>query len=143
MFLGVVLCSRFNCWKLANRVRSKKFILRFPIYFTPIFLSNNFNHFQNKKKLFFYQNHLLIVHMSQWKIEYQHSAKVGHTGPLVETSERSFIPILVRSWADNIDHSKQFKCYKCKEIVSLNDKFNDDLQEQQMCKLCTMTEAYG
>ena len=44
---------------------------------------------------------------------------------------------------DNIDHSKQFKCYKCKEIVSLNDKFNDDLQEQQMCKLCTMTEAYG
>ena len=35
-----------------------------------------------------------------------------------------------------IKHSKQFKCYKCKEIVSLN-------YVQQMCNLCTMTEAYG
>ena len=43
---------------------------------------------------------------------------------------------------DNIDHSIQFKCHKCKQIVSLNDKFNDDLQKEQMCKLCTMTEAY-
>ena len=32
---------------------------------------------------------------------------------------------------------------KDKEIVSIDDKFNDDLQEDQMCKLCTMTQAYG
>ena len=36
-----------------------------------------------------------------------------------------------------------FKCFKCKGIVSMTDKFNDDLQEEQMYKLCTMTEAYG
>ena len=35
-----------------------------------------------------------------------------------------------------IKHSKQFKCYKCKETVLLN-------YVQQMCNLCTMTEAYG
>ena len=44
---------------------------------------------------------------------------------------------------DIINILTQFKCFKCKEIVSLTDKFNDDLQEEQMCKLCTMTEAYG
>ena len=36
----------------------------------------------------------------------------------------------------------QFKCVKCKNIVSLDDKFNDDLKEDQMCKLCTMFAAY-
>ena len=46
-------------------------------------------------------------------------------------------------YEDNIDLSIQFKCHKCKEIVSLSDKFNDDLQKEQMCQLCTMTEAYG
>ena len=34
-----------------------------------------------------------------------------------------------------------FKCFQCKDIVSLEDKFNDDLKEDQMCKLFTMTEA--
>ena len=46
-------------------------------------------------------------------------------------------------YEDNIDHSIQFKCHKCKEIVSLSDKFSNDLQKEQICKLCTMTEAYG
>ena len=44
---------------------------------------------------------------------------------------------------DNFDISTHFKCFKCKEIVSIDDKFNDDLQKDQMCKLCTMTQAYG
>ena len=46
----------------------------------------------------------------------------------------------------NFDSSKKFECnscFECKEIVSLEDKFNDDLKEDQMCKLCTMFEAYG
>ena len=46
-------------------------------------------------------------------------------------------------YEDNIDHSIQFKCHKCKEIVSLSNKFNDDLQKEQIGNLCTMTEAYG
>ena len=44
---------------------------------------------------------------------------------------------------DNFDKSTTFRCFKCKDIVSLEDKFNDDLEENQMCKLCTMFEAYG
>ena len=44
---------------------------------------------------------------------------------------------------DNINPSTYFKCFQCKDIVSINDKFNDDLQNNQMCKLCTMTQAYG
>ena len=44
---------------------------------------------------------------------------------------------------DNFDSSSKFKCFNCKEIVSLDDKFNDDLKEDQMCKLCTMFQAYG
>ena len=36
--------------------------------------------------------------------------------------------------ADNINTSTHFKCSKCKELVSIDDKFNDDLQEDQMCK---------
>ena len=44
---------------------------------------------------------------------------------------------------DSFDRSTKFKCFKCKEIVSLDDKFNDDIQEDQMCKLCTMFQAYG
>ena len=44
---------------------------------------------------------------------------------------------------DNINTSTHFKCFQCKEIVSIDDKFNDDLQNNQMCKLCTMTQAYG
>ena len=43
---------------------------------------------------------------------------------------------------DTIDKNIQFKCVKCKNIVSLDDKFNDDLKEDQMCKLCTMFAAY-
>ena len=43
---------------------------------------------------------------------------------------------------DNIDKDFKFKCVKCKNIVSLDDKFNDDLKEDQMCKLCTMFAAY-
>ena len=43
----------------------------------------------------------------------------------------------------SFDRSTKFKCFKCKEIVSLHDKFNDDIQEDQMCKLCTMFQAYG
>ena len=43
---------------------------------------------------------------------------------------------------DDINKSIQFKCVKCKTIVSLNDKFNDDLKEDQMCKLWTMFDAY-
>ena len=49
----------------------------------------------------------------------------------------------ISEYKENIDLSIKFRCYKCKEIVPINDKFNDDLQENQMCKLCTMTEAYG
>ena len=44
---------------------------------------------------------------------------------------------------NNFDSSSKFKCFNCKEIVSLDDKFNDDLEEDQMCKLCTMFQAYG
>ena len=44
---------------------------------------------------------------------------------------------------DNFNTSTNFKCFKFKEIVSIDDKFNDDLQEDQMCKLYTMTQAYG
>ena len=44
---------------------------------------------------------------------------------------------------NNFDSSSKFKCFNCKEIVSLDDKFNDDLKEDQMCKLCTMFQAYG
>ena len=44
---------------------------------------------------------------------------------------------------DNIDKLSQFKCFKCRNIVSLNDKFNGDLKKDQMCKLCTMFAAYG
>ena len=43
---------------------------------------------------------------------------------------------------DNIDKHIQFKCVKCKNIVPLHDKFNDDLNEDQMCKLCAMFAAY-
>ena len=42
-----------------------------------------------------------------------------------------------------IDVLTQFKCFKCREVFSLNNKFNDDLQDEQMCKLCTLIEAYG
>ena len=44
---------------------------------------------------------------------------------------------------DIIDVLTQFKCFKCRKVVSLTNKFNDDLQDEQMYKLCTMTEAYG
>ena len=44
---------------------------------------------------------------------------------------------------DNINTSTHFKCFQCKEIVSIGDKFHDDLQNNQMCKLCAMTQAYG
>ena len=43
---------------------------------------------------------------------------------------------------DNFDQSTKFRCFKCKDIVLLEDKFNYDLEEDQMCKLCTMTEDY-
>ena len=33
---------------------------------------------------------------------------------------------------DNIDKNIQFKYVKCKNIVPLHDKFNDDLKEDQM-----------
>ena len=41
---------------------------------------------------------------------------------------------------DNFDKSTKFRCFKCQDIVSLKNKFND---EDHMCKLCTMTAAYG
>ena len=44
---------------------------------------------------------------------------------------------------DNVDVSTKFKCFKCKDIVSIEDKFNDTLEKDQMCKLCTMIQAYG
>ena len=43
----------------------------------------------------------------------------------------------------NFDSSSKFKCFNCKEIVSLDDKFNDSLKEDQMFKICTMFQAYG
>ena len=43
---------------------------------------------------------------------------------------------------DNIDKLIQFKCVKCKNIVSLDYKFNCDLKKDQMYKLCTMFAAY-
>ena len=33
---------------------------------------------------------------------------------------------------DTFDKTTKFKCFKCKDIVSLEDKFNDDLKEDQM-----------
>ena len=33
----------------------------------------------------------------------------------------------------------KFKFFKCKEIVSIKDKFNDSLEEEQMCKLCRLS----
>ena len=44
---------------------------------------------------------------------------------------------------DNVDVTTKFKCFKCKNIVSIEDKFNDTLEKDQMCKLCTMIQAYG
>ena len=44
---------------------------------------------------------------------------------------------------DNFDITTKFRCYKCKNIVQLDDKFNESLEEDQMCKLCTMLQAYG
>ena len=41
------------------------------------------------------------------------------------------------------DWSSKFKCYKCKEVVSLDNKFNDDLKEEQMCNICKIISAYG
>ena len=42
-----------------------------------------------------------------------------------------------------IDKLVQWMCFKCMNIVSLNDKFNGDPKKDQMCKLCTMFAAYG
>ena len=50
---------------------------------------------------------------------------------------------LISESKDIIEKLSNFKCFKCKKIVSLNDKFNDDLKEDQLCKLCTITAAYG
>ena len=44
---------------------------------------------------------------------------------------------------DNVDVSTKFKSFKCKNIVSIEDKFNNTLEKDQMCKLCTMIQAYG
>ena len=44
---------------------------------------------------------------------------------------------------EHFDTLRKFMCFRCKEIVSLNYKFNDDIKEDQICKLCTMFEAYG
>ena len=44
---------------------------------------------------------------------------------------------------DFIDVLTQLKGFKCREVVSLTKKFNVDLQDGYMCKLCTMTEALG
>ena len=44
---------------------------------------------------------------------------------------------------DNFDKSTKFRCYECKEVVSRHNKFNEDMKENQMCKLCTMTAEYG
>ena len=41
---------------------------------------------------------------------------------------------------DNFDKSTKFRCFNCTDIVSLENKFKD---EDHMCKLCTMTAAYG
>ena len=35
----------------------------------------------------------------------------------------------ISEYKDNIEFSIQLKCHKCKEIVSPNNKFNDDLQK--------------
>ena len=35
----------------------------------------------------------------------------------------------ISEYEDNIEFSIQLKCPKCKEIVSPNNKFNDDLQK--------------
>ena len=42
---------------------------------------------------------------------------------------------------NNIDKLFQFKCFKCKNAVSLDN--SDDLEEDQVCKFCIMTSAYG
>ena len=44
---------------------------------------------------------------------------------------------------DSFDLSTKFKCFKCKEVVLIDDKFNEVLEEDQLCKLCTMIKAYG
>ena len=41
---------------------------------------------------------------------------------------------------DNIDIRTQFKCFKCKEIVFLTDKFNDDLQEKRLNRYIAWAE---
>ena len=43
----------------------------------------------------------------------------------------------------SFDIATKYKCFKCKEIVSIEGKFNDSLEEKQMCKLCTMFQADG
>ena len=43
----------------------------------------------------------------------------------------------------DFDGSSKFKCYKCKEVVSLDNMFNDDLKEEQKCNICKIISAYG
>ena len=62
---------------------------------------------------------------------------------LVKEKEQQMFQYEEDTPEDNFNTSTNFKCFKCKEIVSINDKLNDDLQVDQMCKLCTMTQAYG
>ena len=61
----------------------------------------------------------------------------------VKEKEQQMCPYEEDIPEDNINTSTHFKCFQCKEIFSIEDKFNDDLQNNQMCKLCTMTQAYG
>ena len=44
---------------------------------------------------------------------------------------------------ENIDKSTKFMYAECKAVVSLDEKFNKDIKNNQMCKLCTMTAEYG
>ena len=44
---------------------------------------------------------------------------------------------------ENFDRSINFRCYEFKEVVFLDNKFNEEIMENQMCKLCTMTAKYG
>ena len=56
--------------------------------------------------------------------------------PVIETN-------IISEEMDNIDITTKFRCFKCKKIVPLDDKFNDSLEDDHMCKLCTMLQAYG
>ena len=70
-------------------------------------------------------------------------ASMEHSKNIIEINSALVKDISISESVEHMDKSRKFKCAECKEIVSLDDKFNEDLKDNQMCKLCTRTAEYG